>query len=118
MKEEATSHATVNTVFIVHLILVVIAWTGPFIFPWYLMVLGYAVVVGQFLYYKRCLMNEAHGLDDSGDHTFYSHLFEKMGFSPNRKKLKDFVRGYLYVILAIFTLILQLGMGYNAWLTT
>jgi len=76
MKEEATSHATVNTVFIVHLILVIIAWVGPFVFPWYLMVPGYLIIVAQFIRYKRCLMNEAHGLDDSGEHTFYSHLFE------------------------------------------
>ncbi len=117
MKEEVTSHATVNTVFIVHFILVIIAWVGPFVFPWYLMVLGYAVVVGQFLYYKRCLMNGAHGLDDSGDHTFYSHLFEKIGFNPNRKKLKDFVRGYLYVILAVFTIILNFGIGFQPLLS-
>lgn len=115
MKEDVTSHATINTVFIVHLFLVLIAWLGPFVFPWYLMVLGYGVVVGQFFYYKRCLMNEAHGLDDSGDHTFYSHLFEKMGMHPNRKKLKDFVRGYLYIILGIFTLILQLGIGFKPY---
>lgn len=117
MKEEVTSHATVNTVFIVHFILVIIAWVGPFVFPWYLMVLGYAVVVVQFLYYKRCLMNGAHGLDDSGDHTFYSHLFEKIGFTPNRKKLKDFVRGYLYVILAVFTIILNFGIGFQPLLS-
>ena len=113
MAQPASSHSDINTVFIVHFVLVIIAWLGPFVFPWYLMVLGYAVVVGQFLYYKRCLMNEAHGLDDSGDHTFYSHLFEKMGFRPNRGKLKDFVRGYLYVILAVFTVVLQLLYGYK-----
>lgn len=117
MNDNTTSHSDINTVFIAHLILVIIAWAGPFIFPWYLMVLGYGIVVGQFIYYKRCLMNQAHGLDDSGDHTFYSHLFERMGFQPNRKKLKDFVRGYLYVILAIFTIALQLGLGYQAYLS-
>lgn len=115
MKENITSHTEINTVFIVHFILVIIAWLGPFVFPWYLMVLGYSVVLGQFFYYKRCLMNGAHGLDDSGDHTFYSHLFEKMGLYVNRKKLKDFVRGYLYIILAIFTLILQLGIGFKPY---
>lgn len=115
MKEEAASQATFNTVFVVHLVLVVIAWAGPFVFPWYLMVLGYGIVVGQFIYYKRCLMNEAHGLDDSGDHTFYSHLFERIGLRVNRKKLKNFVRGYLYIILAIFTLVLQLGLNFQPY---
>ncbi|MFT5166890.1 MAG: hypothetical protein ACI8P3_002122 [Saprospiraceae bacterium] len=117
MKEEATSHADINSVFIVHFILVIIAWVGPFVFPWYLMVLGYGIVVGQFLYYKRCLMNQAHGLDDSQEHTFYSHLFERLGFKPNRNKLKNFIRSYLYIILAIFTLILQLGMSFQPYLS-
>ena len=115
MKEETTSTADINSVFITHFILVIIAWAGPFVFPWYLMVLGYGVVVAQFFYYKRCLMNEAHGLDDSGDHTFYSHLFEKIGFHPDRKKLKNFVRGYLYIILAVFTLFLQLGLNFRPY---
>lgn len=113
MSQPVSSHSDINTVFVIHFILVIIAWAGPFVFPWYLMILGYAIVVGQFLYYKRCLMNEAHGLDDSGEHTFYSHLFEKMGFRPNRRKLKDFVRGYLYVILAVFTAVLQLLYGFK-----
>ncbi len=117
MKEEVTSHATINTVFIVHLVLVIIAWVGPFVFPWYLMVPGYLIIVAQFIRYKRCLMNEAHGLDDSGDHTFYSHLFERMGIRVNRKKLKNFVRGYLYIILAAFTLFLQLGIGFQPYLS-
>ncbi len=113
MNKEVTSHSSFNTVFLIHLLLVIIAWCGPFVFPWYLMLLGYSIVVGQFLYYKRCLLNEVHDLDDSGEHTFYSHLFEKIGINLNRKKLKQFVRGYLYIILAVFTLILQLGFGFQ-----
>ena len=116
MKEDVTSHADINSIFIIHFILVIIAWVGPFVFPWYLMVLGYGLVVGQFFYYKRCLMNKSHGLDDSEEHTFYSHLFERIGLKPNRRKLKSFVRGYLYIILAVFTLFLQLGLGFQPYL--
>ncbi len=103
-------------IFWVHFVFVIIAWAGPFVFPWYLMVIGYGVVVGQFLYYNRCLMNEAHGLDEStGDQTFYSVLFESFGFHPNRRRLKIIIRKYLYIILAIATIILQLGMGYKPY---
>lgn len=115
MKEQVSTTSQFNSLFLIHFILVIIAWAGPFVFPWYLMVLGYGIVIGQFLYYKRCLLNKGHGLDDSGDHTFYSHLFEKIGLYPDRQKLKNFVRAYLYILLAIFTLFLQLGLRYQPY---
>lgn len=104
-------------VFWLHFVLVVIAWTGPFVFPWSWMVVGYGIVVAQFIYYNRCLMNQAHGLDETaGDQTFYSHLFEKLGFQPNRRQLKTIIRKYLYIVLAIATVILQVGLGYQPFL--
>ncbi len=111
----STSHSRKEkTVFWIHFVIVVLAWTGPFLFSWPLMILAYGIAIAQFLYYKRCLMNAAHGLDDSEDHTFYSQIFELAGFRPDRRKLKHFVRGYLYILLGIFTLIWQLGYGAEA----
>lgn len=100
-----------NFGFLLHMVFLVLSWIGPFLFSWQLMVLAYGITIVQFLIFKRCLMNATHELDDSEDHTLYSQVFESLGFHPNRKKLKKFVRGYLYFLLAIFTLIWQLGLG-------
>ena len=77
------------------------------------MVSVYSLVIAQFIIFKRCLMNKKHGLEESEDHTFYAELFELMGFQPNRRALKTFIRNYLHVILAVFTLIWQVGLGFE-----
>ena len=58
-------------------------------------------------------MNKHHGLDESGDHTFYAELFELMGFQPSRRKLKIFIRKYLNIILIAVTVIWQIGFGFE-----
>ena len=101
----------VKTVFWAHVILVIVAWFGPFVFWWPLMIAGYLAVQLQFYIYNACWMNEPHDLDEADHITFYSHLFESWGFRPNRKKLKFFIRQILYIVLAIFTLYWQVWLG-------
>ncbi|MFK7809125.1 MAG: hypothetical protein AB8F74_15085 [Saprospiraceae bacterium] len=94
-------------IFWVHIVLVFIAWFGPFIFWWPLMVAGYSIIQLQFYVYKACLMNGMHGLEEQDDTTFYSHVFEYMGYRPDRKKLKFFIRQVIYIVLALFTIFWQ-----------
>lgn len=105
-----------KAVFWLHVILVIIAWLGPFVFWWPLMVGGYLIIQCQFYIYKACLMNGVHGLEEVDDNTFYAHLFESWGFHPNRKKLKFFIRQILYIVLALFTLFWQVYLGNEALL--
>jgi hypothetical protein len=55
-------------------------------------------------------VNRQHGLEEEEHKTFYSSLLEAMGFIPEREKLKVFVRQYLYILLALLTLFLQIGL--------
>ena len=105
-------------IYVVHLAIVFISWTGPFLVSWKLMVPAYIIAVLQFTVFNRCLLNAAHDLEEVDDHTFYSQLFESFGFYPNRRKLKRFVRRYLYLLLALVALIWQLGFGNEAILWT
>ena len=77
------------------------------------MVTAYFLVTAQFIIFKSCLLNKRHGLDESDDHTFYAELFEMMGFQPNRRKLKKFIRKYLNIFLIMVTLIWQVGLGFQ-----
>lgn len=99
-----------NLAFWFHLLITLLAWLGPFLFSWYLMVSAYGIVLLQFLIFNRCLLNAAHDLDNDNDNTFYAHLFELLGFQPNKKVLRLWVRRYVYLILAAFTLFWQLGL--------
>ncbi|MEN0005734.1 MAG: hypothetical protein AAF798_16420, partial [Bacteroidota bacterium] len=83
----------------------------PFLFSWYLIVPAYAIVLLQFIIFKQCLLNATHDLNTEDDATFYSTLFEIIGFRPDRKRLKLFVRRYLYVLMIGITLWWQIGLG-------
>lgn len=110
------SHNTRNWVFWLHLLITLLAWLGPFLISWYIMVSAYSLVILQFIIFKRCLLNAKHDLDTRDNTTFYSHLLESIGFKPNRAAIKKVVRNYLYVILALFTLIWQVLLGQEALL--
>ncbi len=112
MKKETQSFVGMErTVFWLHVLLVIFAWTGPFLFYWPYMVAGFVIVQFQFYYFNACLMNKAHNLAEEDNTTFYSHLFESWGLQPNKKKLKFFVRQILYITLAFFTLLWQVYLG-------
>ena len=114
MKEDLKSYSKEEKVyFFIHLIAIIFAWIGPFLFSWKIIIPVYILVTAQFIIFKSCLMNKHHGLDESDDHTFYAELLELIGFQPNRRELKKFIRGYLHVILAIITLLWQVGLGFE-----
>jgi Na+/glutamate symporter len=99
-------------VFWFHLFITVLSWFAPFLFTWYLPIAVYAIVLMQFYVFGRCVINRVHDLsDESSDSTFYAFLLETVGFDVNHKKVKRFVRFYLYFILTAITLIWQLGLG-------
>ena len=107
---QGQSESSHNMTFWFHLFITVLAWVGPFFFSWYLMVAAYLVVVLQFIFFNRCLLNAKHDLSDANDATFYSYLFEQIGIEVNRKQLKKFVRRYVYILLAAFTVFWQLAL--------
>lgn len=69
---------------------------------------AFTIVILQHGVLKKCVLNEMHGVDEKEDHTIYSAILEECGFTIPRKPLKKFVRTYLYAILAVFTVVLQM----------
>ena len=100
----------------IHLVLTVGAYFIPLMFDWPLVVAAYSMVILQFAFFGRCLMNEGHDLPEDEGQTFYSDVFERLGYTVNRKKLRRFVRGYLYVILILITLFWQVYLGNEPWI--
>ncbi len=109
---EKAGKSTLNWIFWAHLALVAAGWLGPFLFDWRLMLAGYGVILLQFLVIGSCVLNAQHGVDDTkNDYTFYAELFEKMGYRPDRKRLKKAVRTWLYFALGAVTVVWQLVLG-------
>ncbi len=88
-----------KTWFLIHLTFLFASWAAPFLITWKFLIPIYSLVLLQFLVFKRCLMNREHGLEDTGsDHTFYAELMEKIGLEPDRKKVRGFVRSWIYLV--------------------
>lgn len=60
-------------------------------------------------------MNSAHGLDEgeNNDATFYSFLLEQVGIKHNRRKVKQFVRSQLLIILSLISIIWQVILNFK-----
>jgi hypothetical protein len=105
-----------NFMFWFHLFITSLAWVGPFLFSWQIMVVAYAIILLQFLVFDKCLLNAKHDLTVSEDATFYSYLFEACGMTVNRPLIKVVVRRYLYFILGAFAYFWQVALGHLALL--
>lgn len=100
-----------NFLFWLHLLSVIATWVIPFLITWKIGIMVYAAVMIQFAVWGKCLMNEHHGLDESGGRIFYTDLLEKMGFQPNPYLVKTIVRQWLYPILALVSIVWQVVLG-------
>jgi hypothetical protein len=104
-----------NLTFWLHLLVTALSWFIPLLFDWKLVLLAYTAVMLQFSLFGRCLMNRAHDLEDTGnDHTFYAHLLEHLGFRFDRRRVKTFVRFWIYVLLGVMAVTWQVGFGQEA----
>jgi hypothetical protein len=93
--------------FWLHLFVTLLAWVAPFLFSWQWSLPVYAAVMLQFAVFGRCLVNKEHQLAENDHATFYSYLFEKLGFKPNRHRLKFYVRNVYYPVLATVAIVWQ-----------
>lgn len=98
--------------FWLHLAAVVATWVMPFLISWKIAVAVYAAVMIQFAVWGKCLMNEHHGLDETGGRIFYTDVLEKMGFSPDPWLVKTIVRKWLYPVLALVAIIWQVVLSH------
>lgn len=96
-----------------HVFITLSAWVAPFLVSWQWSVPVYAAVMLQFAVFGKCLLNEHHELSEEDDATFYAHLFEKMGFRPDRRRLKFYVRKVCYPVLAVVSVLWQEFLGFE-----
>jgi hypothetical protein len=99
-------------VFWFHLFITVLAWVAPFLFSWPLVVTAYGIIFLQFRVFGRCLLNAQHELTDERDSTFYAYLLEACGIHWDRRRVKNFVHRYLYVIFAAVAWLWQAYLGH------
>lgn len=100
-----------EVVFGLHLIMSLGAYLIPFLITWKLVVPVLLLTVAQHIIFGRCLLMSGHGVSEEDGSTFYSHVLERLGFKPNKKAIRWFVRKILYTALAAVALYWQVYLG-------
>jgi len=108
-----TATTSINGMFWVHLFCTSLAWIGPFLFSWPLMIFAYIMVQLQYKLLNRCLMNESHSLKEENSNTFYHYLLTKIGFKLDKKVVKFVVRKRLNFFLGLFAILWQVVLGFE-----
>jgi len=101
----------INSMFWAHLFVTTLAWVGPFLFWWPLMLFAYSLVQLQYKLFGKCLMNDGHALAEVDNNTFYHYLLSKVGFRLEKKRVKFVVRKRLNIFLGLFTILWQVVLG-------
>ena len=102
----------INSMFWAHLFVTSLAWVGPFLFWWPLMLFAYSLVQLQYKLFGKCLMNDGHALEEVDHNTFYHYLLSKVGFRLEKKRVKFVVRKRLNIFLGLFAILWQVVLGF------
>jgi len=97
----------IGIIFWSHLILILIAYSSPFLFSWKLILLGVVVLLTQFVVLKKCILTTLQ-FGDKKYITFYTLYLEKLGLKFNRKKLYILMRYIMPFIVLLVALIWQI----------
>lgn len=102
----------INSMFWAHLFVTSLAWIGPFLFWWPLMIFAYCMVQLQYKLFNRCIMNKGHALEEVDNNTFYHFLLTKAGFRLRKDRVKFVVRERLNIFLGLFAILWQVILGF------
>lgn len=100
-------------IFWVHLVLILFAYSSPFLFSWKLIVIGVIVLFIQYSLIGGCVLNKIQ-FNNTKDTTFLYPYLKMLGFKKiNPYKFKIFIRYYLPFILLFIAIIWQVIFNKN-----
>src|SRR3989344_3460540 len=91
-------------IFLLHLILILCIYLSPFILDWRIILVFVALYYIQLVVFGNCILTIWQFREEARDTTFYSHVFELLGFSPNKRTVRlvvDYVIPWAIVIIAL-----------------
>lgn len=98
--------------FWLHLFLILIAYSSPFLFSWKLILLGVIILLVQFIVLKQCVLTTTQ-FGNAKYITFYTLYLEMLGFKFKRKNLYILMRYIMPFIVLAISLIWQILLNYK-----
>jgi hypothetical protein len=94
----------------VHLILILTAYSSPFLFRWQLIFFGVLFLFIQQIVFQGCVLTHTQFGKDLYM-TFYYRYLTLLGFNVNKKKLKFLMAWIMPLIVLFASLFLQIIIG-------
>jgi hypothetical protein len=95
----------------IHTLLIILVWTSPFWLDWKLILGGIFLLIIQNIIFRGCILTNlqfSKKINKKVDDTMYSYYLEKLGFNPNKKKIKLLARYIFPIIILGITIIWQI----------
>ncbi|MFZ5954907.1 MAG: hypothetical protein ACOYT4_00620 [Nanoarchaeota archaeon] len=99
-------------IFWVHLVLIITAYSSPFLFNWKLIFIGVVFLYLQQLIYHGCILTQIQFGKDPYM-TFYYQYLVLLGINVDKKKLKFFMAWIMPVLVFLFALLWQIFLKMN-----
>ncbi|MFH1207631.1 MAG: hypothetical protein V1668_03420 [Patescibacteria group bacterium] len=71
-----------------HLVAIMLIWASPFLFSWWLIVIGIFMYFLQILFLGDCFLTRRQFLTKKRSVTFYYYVLVKFGFTPNGYRIR------------------------------
>ena len=99
--------------FILHFLIIVLVYLSPFVFSWKLILIFISLYYLQLLIFGNCILTIKQFKEKNRDTTFYSHVLNKLGFNPNKRKVRVIVDYCVPWIILAISLIWQVILGHS-----
>lgn len=99
-----------------HTLLIILAWASPFYLDWKIILIGIFIISIQELIFKGCILTNLQfnkKIKAKSDNTMYYFYLEKIGFKPNKKKIKFLARYIFPLIILILAIIWQILLNHS-----
>jgi len=98
---------------VVHFLLIIVAIFSPFIFSWWIIVLGSVILWLQYYFVGNCVLTKKQFSSKDKDMTYWYFILSKFFPNINKKKVKKIVRNILPVSIILLSIIIQVIFGFD-----
>ena len=104
----------VGLVIALHAFWVLAIWASPFLFPWWVIIVGIAVYFLQLFLLGDCILTRAQfETKNKRGPTFYYYLLIKLGFKPDMQRVRWIADNVMPWVILGGAVILQIGFKFE-----
>lgn len=102
--------------FILHIFIIVLVYLSPFLLSWKIILFFIGLYYLQLLIFGNCILTIKQFKEKNRDTTLYSYILNKLGFNPDKRKVRIAVDYFIPWIILAISLVWQTVLNHDAFL--